>query len=121
MSDLIYSYTRAQAIDDGILIDVSELAKEAGFRYPVAMTRTAWSQCVEVHADDVGQDEIGRLWDVLNVLRHEIRRGGDGHLIAFDVLVAKCGRPPRPVSLKSHCGPGDSGEALITIMLPDED
>ena len=30
-SDLIHSYTRAQAIADGVLVDVSDVAKEAGF------------------------------------------------------------------------------------------
>ena len=34
--EIIYAYTRAQAIEDGVLADVSEVAKEAGFRYPVA-------------------------------------------------------------------------------------
>jgi hypothetical protein len=33
-SDLIHSYTRADALRDGVLIDVSATAKEAGFRYP---------------------------------------------------------------------------------------
>ena len=48
--DLISSYTRAQAIADGQLIDVSEMAREAGIRYPVALTATVWARCVEVPA-----------------------------------------------------------------------
>ena len=44
----IIFYTRADAIADGVLNDVSEIAKEAGIRYPVAMTSAAWSECVEV-------------------------------------------------------------------------
>ena len=32
---VIFTYTRAQAIADGVLIDVSKLAREASFRYPV--------------------------------------------------------------------------------------
>ena len=36
------AYTRAQAIADGILVDVSETAREAGFNIPVALTRTVW-------------------------------------------------------------------------------
>ena len=39
----IFAYTRAQAIEDGILVDVSETAREAGFRIPVAITRTVWN------------------------------------------------------------------------------
>ncbi len=36
--DLIFSYTRTQAIDDGVLIDATELARDAGFKWPVALT-----------------------------------------------------------------------------------
>ncbi len=45
---LIHAYTRAQAIADGMLIDASKLAKEAGFKYPVALTSAAWADCVAV-------------------------------------------------------------------------
>lgn len=48
----IFTYTRAQAIDDAILndvsdmaIDVSDMAKEAGFRVPVALSSVAWDDC----------------------------------------------------------------------------
>ncbi len=37
-SEVIYAYTRAQALDDGILVDATALAKEAGFKWPVAVT-----------------------------------------------------------------------------------
>ncbi len=52
--NLIYAYTRAQAIADGVLIDVSAFAAEAGFKYPVALTSAAWANCVAVPegADD---------------------------------------------------------------------
>ena len=39
----ISTYTRAQAIEDGILVDVSDTACEAGFTIPVAVTRTVWN------------------------------------------------------------------------------
>lgn len=29
---VVFSYTRAQAIEDGVLVDVSEMAKEAGIK-----------------------------------------------------------------------------------------
>jgi len=31
-------YTRKQAISDGVLVDVTDMAKEAGIKYPVALT-----------------------------------------------------------------------------------
>jgi hypothetical protein len=38
---LIHCYTRADAIRDGVLNDVSETAREAGIRWPVALTAAA--------------------------------------------------------------------------------
>lgn len=43
---LIYSYPRADAIRDSFLAEVSEMAKEAGFKLPVAVTRAVWDQYV---------------------------------------------------------------------------
>lgn len=45
-ADIISRYTRAEAIEDGELIDVTETAREAGFTVPVARTRAAWVDCV---------------------------------------------------------------------------
>ena len=43
---VISVYTRAQAIEDGILVDVSDTAREAGFKIPVAVTRAVWNRLV---------------------------------------------------------------------------
>ena len=67
--DVIYSYTRAQAIADGVLVDVTKTAKEAGFIWPVAITRSVWENCVALSDEDndqqTYQDESGRVWDVV--------------------------------------------------------
>jgi hypothetical protein len=47
-ADLIHAYTRAEAIADGALIDVSAVARKAGIRYPVALTAAVWAKCVAV-------------------------------------------------------------------------
>jgi hypothetical protein len=44
--DLISAYSRSEALADGLLVDVTETAREAGFLYPVALTRAAWELCV---------------------------------------------------------------------------
>lgn len=121
MTEIIFSYTRAQAIADGVLVDVSELAKEAGFRFPVALTSAVWGACVEVGPTDNCQDEQARLWDILNVLRYRSRETGSQQVIRFEVLIANGGSVTKPVLLKAHCGPGDYLEPVITIMLPGED
>lgn len=63
---VIYAYTRAQALADGVLVDVSNAAVEAGFKVPVALTRAAWDDCVEWNDEDTRrqtpQNASGRLW-----------------------------------------------------------
>ena len=76
-ADIVYSYTRKQALADGFQVDVSEVAKEAGFRFSVYMTRTVWTAYVEVPEGVHGQDEQGRLWDVLSMLRWQVKKGGN--------------------------------------------
>ena len=64
--EVIHTYTRAQALADGSLIDVTETAAEAGFRLPVAVTRTVWLRYCEWPEElGTGQSTEGRLWDVL--------------------------------------------------------
>lgn len=120
---LIHSYTRSQAIADGVLHDVTDMAREAGFTMPVAITNGVYAECVAVPEEATGQDEAGRLWDVLSMLRHAIRSSrGAGSSIEFAVLVRRSDNAPaRPVQLYSVCGPGDHAEPVITIMLPGED
>lgn len=122
----IHTYTREQAIADGFLVDVSETAREAGFRFPVAMTSAAFADCVEWTDADTKrqtyQDEAGRLWDVIWMASRAARRGGsETRFQLYRVPRGGRGQRPRIVSLKMLCGPGDQGEPVITIMLPDED
>jgi len=120
---LIFAYTRRQAIADGVLVDVTETAKEAGFVIPVAVTCGVWAECVRVPDGVTGQDEAGRLWDVLMMLRFAVRKASEGNRVDFAVYVRSDdseGTPPL-VSLYAVCGPGDEGEPVITVMLPHED
>ena len=127
-ADIIYAYTRAQAIEDGVLVDVSKTAKEAGFVYPVAITSAAWADCVEWSDDDtkrqVPQDEFGRLWDVLWMAKIAVKQGNGGTQLLYPLhRVPRGGKAqkPRLIHLKLVCRPGDTPEPVITIMLPDED
>jgi len=112
-------YTRAQAIDDGVLVDVSETAQEAGITFPVAMTRRLWDEYITPDPRAVWQSEAGRLWDVLWMFRLACRRGGDR--IIFKVIFVMKKAQRRTIRLKALCGPGDDAEPVVTIMLPDED
>jgi hypothetical protein len=122
---IIFCYTRAQAVADGVLIDVTAAAaREAGFRVPVALTSAAWAACVAVPDGVTGQDEPGRLRDVLTLLRVAARGPGrDESVIRFRLHVRNDNRegPPPLVELKAVCGPDDDWAPCVTVMLPDED
>lgn len=123
----IHVYTRAQAIADGTLVDVTETAAEAGFRIPVALTRDAWADCVEWTAADsrrqTYQDEAARLWDVLWMGFLAARRAAGKQALRFQLYRVPCGGRGirrRLASLVLAIGPGDDGEPVITIMQPGE-
>ena len=59
-AEIIYAYKRAQAIEDGVLVDFSSVAREAGIKFPVAMTSAVWGKYIEVPEGDNCQDETGR-------------------------------------------------------------
>lgn len=127
--EVIYSYTRAQAIEDGVLVDAGRMAQEAGFKWPVALTSAVWEDCVAWTDDDSRrkpfQDQAGRLWDVLYMASHAIRT----HKEPGDRMMFQLYRVPRDgktskaerVTLKLIVGPGDQAEPVITILLPGED
>ena len=121
---IIYAYTRAQAIADGVQVDVTTTAQEAGIRFPVFITRTAFDAYVTVPPNVTGQDQAGRLWDVVWMLRHAIRKATPGQTrLPFALYVRNDNRAPRLIKLIAECGPLDidKPEPAITIMMPDED
>lgn len=123
----IHVYTRAEALADGVLLDVTETAREAGFQLPVAMTTGVWSEAVAWSDDPllltpVGQNEKGRLWDVLMQACIAARRARNESVLSFDVLrVTYAATQPQKITLRMAIGTGDGGEPVITILLPGED
>jgi hypothetical protein len=114
--DVIYSYTRAQALADGELVDVSEMARQAGIKYPTAVTRSLWAGYIKPEGrKDV--DWKGRLWDVLFLFAMYAKRAPPNqNRIRF-----KCKLGNRTPIIVAHVGGGDKGEPVITIMLPEDD
>jgi hypothetical protein len=98
---------------------VTTTAKESGFCFPVAVTATLWGRYVRVPDGVEGQDEAGRLWDILQLLRYAIRqRRNHADTVLFTVSVRNDQRQPHSVKLKTVCGPDDAGAPCYTLMLP---
>ena len=119
---VIFAYTRRQAIEDGVLVDVSETAREAGFRIPVALSRSVWERLVALPEGYRGfQDEAGRLWDVLWMARHYALQAADSDRVRMCVLVRDSNRPPRKHFPIVAIGAGDRGEPVVTVMFSEDD
>ena len=138
--EVIHSYTRAEAIADGYLVDLTtfsfrpnlNVCQEVGIKFPIAITRAAYERTIQEDGAELPpcQDISGRMFDVVNMLRFAIRRSAGGSDVRFVVSVRNWIRrqgqrinatKQENIILKALCGPGDDGEPVITIMLPDED
>lgn len=124
--DVIHTFSRADALKDGVLVDAGAMSREAGFKVPVALTARVWATCVGWSPDEKApQDESGRLWDVIwmaSIAARAAARRGQAGRVAFVVhVVPRGGRRPRLTRLVLVLGPGDQGECVATITTPDED
>ncbi len=114
--DLIYSYTREQALADGVLVDLTERAHRAGIKYPTACTASvcALIDCIP----DSDTDELAgivrdvRAEAVLREMLAAIHQARGTDRVTFEALGA---------ALWAQCGPGDTAAPVITIMRQGED
>jgi hypothetical protein len=93
------------------------MAKEAGIKYPVALTSNLYHQYVNPEPMPEGQDKEGRLWDVLWMFTVAARKARDS-FIKFHVIF-----DGKEVELWAVCeaqSPSDPSPA-INIMLPEDD
>jgi hypothetical protein len=122
-ADVVHTYTRREALADGTLIDLTEEAREAGIRHPVAITSAAFHCAIAMTdvARRMGCDERGRRWDTIWMLRCAMGRARPGaDTLTFQVLVVRDREEPELIELRAMCGPGDSAAPVLTLMLPDE-
>ena len=124
---VIHSYSRAQAIEDGVLVDVTVTAKEVGFRWPVVITAALHDRLtLSQHDASIGQDYDGRLWDALWLAAYTIKLADPGtdtvtYTVVLQEVEAKSGQPVNvDIRLWDVCGPGDEGEPVVTIGFPED-
>ena len=121
---VIYSYTRAQAVADGVQVEVTKTAQEAGIKFPMFLTRAVFDAYVAVPPNVTGQDEAGRLWDVVWMTRFAIMRSrGHSDRLPVALYVRNDNRAAKLIKLIATCGPLDIDDPApaITVMMPDED
>lgn len=114
--DTIYSYSRAQAIADGILIDLSQVETiRQHWKHPFACTAAAYD-LIEEGIERGEHDLTGICHDLSELAQHTARANAPTDLITFDATISG-----RVHKLKLHIGPGDTAAPVLTLMLPYED
>jgi len=120
---VIHGYSREKALRDGELVDVGDLAREVTRQFPLALTLAAHEEAV-AWSHGPGQDETGRLRDVLHLARYAMLTNPGRERADFQVLrvpnVAGATRA-ESVTLSVVVGPGEDGTPVITVMLPTEE
>ena len=121
--DLIHVYTRARAIADSALVDVSATAHEAGFLIPVALTATVHADVNDLSGRYVtaGQDARGRLWDLLFLARLNAAKPENTDTSEFVFELHMPVGEGQKYSAKAMIGPGDDEQPVLTLLLPTED
>ena len=88
------------------------------------LTRTVYDLFVTVPPGVIAQDEAGRLWDLVWMLRFAVRKSQPRqNRLPFALYVRNDNRKPRLIKLIATCGPLDidNAQPAITVMMPDED
>ena len=112
----IYSYTRKQAIEDGVLADLSAIDSiRQHWKYPFACTAAVWA-IIEQALQKEGQDIEGICHDISTMAKISFKRSANDNISYFKVFIAGGEH-----TLKLHIGPGDTPEPVLTLMLPNED
>ena len=121
---VIHSYTREQALEDGFLVDLMQNEMEEvcrqHYKHPIACTLPVFEIMQKaVENPRYCNDYAGILHDMLYMSRVHFQFHGHTARL-FQVIIKGAGRKSL-YTFKLVCHPGDGGEPVMTIMLPEED
>ncbi|MDD3856772.1 MAG: helix-turn-helix domain-containing protein [Methanoculleus sp.] len=108
---------RQDAIDDGDLVEITRMGRDIGIMIPLAVSARAAQSMVPF--PNIPQETVTEnLWDTLHAFRAKARTTTEEEF-EFQVSLYQNGIVPT-LTFKAAVSPGDGGEPVITIMLPDE-
>jgi hypothetical protein len=114
--ETIYSYSRKQAIEDGVLVDLSQIDSiKQHWKYSFACTEVVWL-IIEKALEHPGQDVSGICHDICTMAKLALKNDDVADQVFFSVIIGA-----QTNKLKLHCGPGDTPTPVLTLMLPYED
>jgi hypothetical protein len=115
-SDIIYSYTRKMAIEDGEQMQLdTALTKQAGFIYPVFLTSIVVNIINAATEKNKCQSFNGIVWDILTILKYTIKMSINTN--DLEVVVKINGKN---YTFYSQIGATDIDNAAPAITIMDE-
>jgi hypothetical protein len=120
---LIHSYTRKQALEDGILIDVTDIGLFAGFKVPVAITALVHG-ITSIH--EIPGDGRPLRWFLHKLLliaqlHASYERNRNSREFNYDVPFMDENQERQIEHFKCVLGPDDDGFPCVTVMMTWED
>ena len=115
---IISQYTRAEAIAEGVLVDLTaqfSITKKI-YKFPVAVTQTVWAILNSTPSEWI----IGEVIALIVASNRNKTKVLDEASHLFEVILEGAAPSDRHI-FKIICHAGDLGEPVLTISLPDED
>ena len=120
---VISVYTRKQAIEDGVLINITEAARQSGFKLPFSITSNLHQKYVvppqEVQ-DIPGQSEEERLARLLNQACLAAFSEKQSNHAVFGMLFLMEPEKFQNTDIWMIIDGGDDGQPVLTLMLPED-
>ena len=113
---------RQEAIQSGILIDVTPTAQLLGLTFPITVTKPLWDIGIVTNQSLSQEEQRGRLRDILMAFRLKLASLATiSPLIDFPALLAMPpSTVPQPVPLFAIIQPDGGNQANVTLLLPNE-
>lgn len=119
------AYTRNEAFEDGVLIDISKQAQKHGIDKPVAITTSLYYRCIEPDQDpgQAAQSADERMHEVMTTLGQRMHGRANGPVfLSFrcSFLLRAC--PIEYEEIEIFCASDDDepGEAWLTLMQEED-
>ena len=111
-----------QAIEAGVLIDVTPTAKQLGISFPMTITKPLWEAGIASSQTLTEEEKASRLRDVLMAFRLRLASLTTvSPLLDFPALLAMPpSAVPQPVPLFALIQPDQAQQMSVTLLLPNE-
>jgi len=109
--ETVYSYSRRQAVEDGVLVDLTVLEiTRQHWTIPLCCSDSVWT-IIQDGVTNHGKDLIGILHDLYIVAKQGINAATGQDRIQFKATVG----------VAATFGPGDTAMPILPLMLPSDE